>query len=157
MLILLDIDGVMVRANSWKKPEFLLDGFPACNNQACTALQKLIDQTNADILLTTSHKANYSLEAWKNIFSLRGIKVNNIYSLPENKTFLSRKEEIINWVNASDKLPNFIIIDDDKSLNGLPTFVKKQLIQTNASVGLTADLIDEALQNLINNEIIVSK
>lgn len=157
MLILLDIDGVMVRANSWKKPEFLHDGFPAFNNQASSALQKLIDQTNADILLTTSHKANYSLEAWKNIFSLRGIKVNNIYSLPENKTFLSRKEEIMNWVNASDKLPNFIIIDDDKSLNGLPIFVKKQLIQTNASIGLTADLIDEALQNLINHEIIVSK
>lgn len=27
MLILLDIDGVMVPANSWKRPEFLADGF----------------------------------------------------------------------------------------------------------------------------------
>ena len=29
MIILLDIDGVMVAGNSWKKPEFLSDGFPA--------------------------------------------------------------------------------------------------------------------------------
>ena len=31
MLVLLDIDGVMVPANSWKKPEFMDDGFPMFN------------------------------------------------------------------------------------------------------------------------------
>lgn len=146
MLILLDIDGVMVTGNSWKRPEFLDDGFPAFSNKASIALQKMISETSADILLTTSHKSNYSIEEWRNIFNLRGIKTKNIYRLPENKTYLSRKEEIMNWVNSSNELPNFIIIDDDKSLNGLPKFVKNKLIQTNASIGLTIDLIDEALE-----------
>ena len=91
MLILLDIDGVMVTGNSWKRPEFLNDGFPAFSNRASSALQKMISETSADILLTTSHKSNYSIDEWKNIFNLRGIKIRNIYSLPENKTYLSRK------------------------------------------------------------------
>ncbi|GEM54113.1 hypothetical protein B0A58_00750 [Flavobacterium branchiophilum NBRC 15030 = ATCC 35035] len=152
MLILLDIDGVMVTGNSWKRPEFLADGFPAFSNRASSALQKLISETSADIMLTTSHKSNYSIEEWSNIFNLRGIKIKNIYRLPENKTFLSRKEEIMNWVNTSNELPNFVIIDDDKSLNGLPIFVKNKLIQTNASIGLTTDLINEALEHIAQEQ-----
>lgn len=153
MLILLDIDGVMVTGNSWKRPEILNDGFPAFSSKACNALQKIISETSADILLTTSHKSNYSIEEWKNIFNLRGIKIKNIYSLPENKTYLSRKEEIMKWVNTSNELPDFVIIDDDKSLNGLPEFVKNKLIQTNASIGLTIELIDEALEILANKQL----
>ena len=153
MLILLDIDGVMVTGNSWKRPEILNDSFPAFSSKACNALQKIISETSADILLTTSHKSNYSIEEWKNIFNLRGIKIKNIYSLPENKTYLSRKEEIMKWVNTSNELPDFVIIDDDKSLNGLPEFVKNKLIQTNASIGLTIELIDEALEILANKQL----
>ena len=152
MLILLDIDGVMVTGNSWKRPEFLNDGFPAFSKRASDALQKMISETSADILLTTSHKSNYSIDEWKNIFNLRGIKIKNIYSLPENKTYLSRKEEIMNWVNTANKSSDFVIIDDDKSLNGLPKFIKDKLIQTNASIGLTMELINEALEIIANKQ-----
>ena len=31
MLLYLDIDGVMVPANSWRKPEILEDGLRSCN------------------------------------------------------------------------------------------------------------------------------
>ena len=53
MLILLDIDGVMVPANSWKKPEFLADGFAVFSTKSVQALNKIILETNAGILLTT--------------------------------------------------------------------------------------------------------
>jgi hypothetical protein len=156
MLILLDIDGVMVTGNSWKRPELLDDGFPAFSSRASIALQKMISETSADILLTTSHKSNYSIEEWRNIFNLRGIIIKNIYRLPENKTYLSRKEEIMNWVKTSNELPDFVIIDDDKSLNGLPKFVKNKLIQTNASIGLTIDLINEALEIIIGKQLTIA-
>lgn len=145
MLLLLDIDGVMVVGNSWKKPEFLNDGFPAFNNRATIALQKLISETSATILLTTSHKTKYSIEQWHDIFRLRGFNNLKIDVLPENKTHLSRKEEILNWVNSQNVLPDFLIIDDDKTLNSLPSEIKNKLIQTNASVGLTNELVEEAL------------
>jgi hypothetical protein len=106
--------------------------------------------------LTTSHKSNYSIEEWITIFNLRGIKIKNIYSLPENKAHLSRKEEIMNWITSSNELPDFIIIDDDKSLNGLPKFVKNKLIQTNASIGLTIDLINEALEIIADKQLTIA-
>lgn len=146
MLILLDIDGVMVPANSWKKPEFLADGFPAFSNKSTIALQKIISETKADIILTTSHKSNYEIKEWENIFRNRNIKVNNISRLPENKNYLSRKEEIINWFNSIEIHEDFIIIDDDKSLNSLPEFLKNRFIQPSSLVGLTDELADEALR-----------
>jgi HAD domain in Swiss Army Knife RNA repair proteins len=134
MLILLDIDGVMVPANSWKKPEFLADGFFAFSSKSTIALQKIISETDADIVLTTSHKSNYTIEEWTTIFNIRGIKVNNISRLAENKNYLSRKEEIVNWFNANEIQEDFIIIDDDKSLNSLPECLKKRFIQPSSLV-----------------------
>jgi hypothetical protein len=145
MLILLDIDGVMVPANSWKRPELLSDGFPAFSLKSIASIQKIISETNASILLTTSHKSSYSIEEWKKIFELRGISVENIFRLKNNDLHLNRKEEIMNWVNTSQELPDFIIIDDDKSLNDLPNFIKSRLVQTSASLGLNNELAEEAL------------
>lgn len=151
MLILLDIDGVMVPAKSWKRPEFLNDGFYAFSSESTSALQKIISETSASILLTTSHKSKYTVQEWNNIFKFRGINVQNINCLPENVDFLNRKDEIMKWFNLSLDLPDFIIIDDDKSLNSLPIFIKNKLIQTSASIGLTYNIAIEALL-LINNE-----
>jgi 16S rRNA C1402 (ribose-2'-O) methylase RsmI len=146
MLILLDIDGVMVPCNSWKKPEFLNDGFPAFSTRATQALQKIISETSADILLTTSHKNIYTLEEWKSMFNERGLKLTNINRLPENTNNSSRKEEIMNWFTSNKIEEDFIIIDDDKTLNALPENLKSKLVQTNSSLGLTDELADEALK-----------
>ena len=146
MLILLDIDGVMVPANSWKRPEFLRDGFPVFSQKATNALRRIVAETDADILLTSTHKANYSIAQWKEMFELRGIKVNNIDCLPENLSNANRKDEILNWYNSNSTKDNFVIIDDDKSLNGLPGFLKEKLVQTSPMIGLTDELADEALR-----------
>jgi hypothetical protein len=42
MLIFLDIDGVMVPAKGWQRPELLSDGFPVFSLNAVNALKKLI-------------------------------------------------------------------------------------------------------------------
>ncbi len=70
MLILLDIDGVMVPANSWKKPEFHEDGFPMFNSRSVSALQKIISETGASLLLTTSHKSKYNLNSTFNAHNI---------------------------------------------------------------------------------------
>ena len=67
MLLLLDIDGVMIPAKSWKSPEFLDDGFPAFNKKAIASLQCIISE-DVTVILTTSHKSNFSIEEWKNHF-----------------------------------------------------------------------------------------
>jgi hypothetical protein len=97
MLILLDIDGVMLSASSWKPVEKLDDGFSNFSPRAVSNLQRIISETGASIILTTSHKSTYSLYQWHNIFKKRGINVSILGKLDDNTTFLSRKEEILNW------------------------------------------------------------
>jgi hypothetical protein len=151
MLILLDIDGVMVPANSWKKPEFLADGFPVFNSRSVKALQKIISETDASLLLTTSHKSKYDVSQWHSIFKSRGISAKHIDRLASNSLESSRTEEILNWY-MDKHLPNeeFVIIDDDKLLNGLPGAIKNNLVLTSPSVGLTEELAEDAISILKN-------
>ena len=148
MLIYLDIDGVMVPANSWRRPDILEDGFMDFTSKAVNALNRIISDSSARIILTTSHKHKYSLIEWKSIFIKRNIIVNDILRLPENMNHYNRREELLSWFNVNEDLDDFIIIDDDKSLNELPEFFKSKLIQTSSSVGLTEYLADEALKKI---------
>lgn len=148
MLLYLDIDGVMVPANSWRKPEILEDGFPDFSPNAVRSLERIISQSCANIVLTTSHKHKYTLKEWDSIFKRRNINVNKIARLPKNINHLNRKDELIQWFTAKHLKDNFIIIDDDKSLNGLPEYLKDKLIQTSGSVGLTDYLAEIALNKM---------
>jgi len=149
MLILLDIDGVMVPANSWRKPEFLEDGFPMFNTKSVKALQRILKETNASILLTTSHKTKYKVSEWRDLLKSRGINAKSVHRLNTNSLSTSRKDEILKWYTKKH-MPNeeFVIIDDDKMLNTLPINIKNNLILTSSSVGLTDDLADEAISIL---------
>jgi hypothetical protein len=149
MLILLDIDGVMVPANSWRKPEFMDDGFPVFSLKSVKALQRILSETNASVLLTTSHKARYDVSQWKQLFKSRGIVPNEVGILRTNSLEISRKDEIIEWVqNIHDTEEDFVIIDDDKMLNDLPEDLKSHLVLTSPSLGLTEDLADQAISIL---------
>lgn len=137
MLIFLDIDGVMAPAKSWQRPDILEDGFVDFSSKAVSVLQDVLAQnTDTTIILTTSHKSRFSLSQWKIIFERRGLNVNKLESLNDNTDFQSRKIEILNWFDSNDIHEDFIIIDDDKSLNDLPTFYKDRLILTSSLVGL---------------------
>ena len=148
MLFFLDIDGVMVPAKSWKTPEFLNDGFPAFSSSATRVLQSLLSEGDI-VMLTTSHKSKYSIEEWKSIFKNRGINIEKIKSLPQNLNNISRKEEIVNWFNFNNVDDNFVIIDDDKSLNELPNYLKDNFILTSSYIGLTEEHV-ETIKSILN-------
>lgn len=142
MLIFLDIDGVMVPAKSWKSPELLNDGFPAFDLKAVRVLQSIIS-ADTTIMLTTSHKSRFTIQEWKKIFQKRGLQINLFKSLDDNINCLNRNDEILNWFNLNNVSEEFIIIDDDKSLNALPPFLKDRLILTSPLIGLTDSHLDE--------------
>jgi hypothetical protein len=144
MLLFLDIDGVMVPAKGWKNPELLSDGFAAFSSKAVDVLQSLISE-DTTIMLTTSHKSNYNIDEWKAIFLKRGIHIEKIKLLDKNINNLDRKSEILSWFNLNNVQENFLIIDDDKSLNSLPEFLKKNLILTSPMVGLTKEHLESAI------------
>lgn len=153
MLLYLDIDGVMIPASSWKRPEILEDGFPSFSLRATKSLNRIISNSSADIVLTTSHKHKYTLKEWNNIFKRRNINVNKISRLPQNRNHLNRKDELIRWFRNKKQGSSFLIIDDDKSLNGLPDYLKSNLIQTSGFVGLTDCLADEAIEKIENKNV----
>lgn len=138
MLIFLDIDGVMVPAKAWKRPEILGDGFPAFSEKAVKALRNLLSG-EVTVVLTTSHKLQHTIDEWKSIFKRRNLDIELVKILNDKPDHLSRREEIIDWFNSNVVNENFIIIDDDKSLNSLPNYLKQKLILTNPMVGLTEE------------------
>lgn len=151
MLILLDIDGVMVPTTSWKPTEILSDGFANFSIKAVNTLQTIINSTGANILLTTSHKSRYSNSEWEKIFKTRGI-IANIDSLEPNNDNLNRKEEILRWFTKTTILESFVILDDDKSLNGLPELIKNKTIVTSGTVGLINEQAEVAIDILRKKE-----
>ena len=156
MLIFLDIDGVMAPAKSWQRPDILEDGFVDFSPKAVRVIQDLISQ-NADstIILTTSHKSRFSLSQWKIIFERRGLNVNKLESLNDNNDFQSRKVEILNWFDSNDIHEDFIIIDDEKSLNDLPKIYKDRLILTSSLVGLNESHWAD-IQNIVSTPLSLS-
>ncbi len=152
----MDIDGVMAPAKSWQRPDILEDGFVVFSSKAVSVLQDVLAQ-NADttIILTTSHKSRFSLSQWKIIFERRGLNVNKLESLNDNNDFQSRKVEILNWFESNDIHEDFIIIDDDKSLNDLPTFYKDRLILTSSLVGLNESHWAD-IQDIVNTQLYLS-
>lgn len=142
MLIFLDIDGVMVPAKSWKSPELLNDGFPAFDLKAVRVLQSIIS-ADTTVILTTSHKSRFTILEWKKIFQTRGLQIDRFKSLDDNINCLNRNDEVLNWFNLNNVSEEFIIIDDDKSLNALPSFLKDRLILTSPLIGLTDSHLDE--------------
>ncbi len=143
MLIFLDIDGVMVPAKSWKSPELHNDGFAVFSNKATYVLQSLMAEDTA-VMLTTSHKGNFTIEEWKSIFKNRGINIKNLGCLPANVNNYTRRDELVNWFNTNNVNEDFIIIDDDNSLNELPGYWKEHLLQTSPYIGLTEEHLEIA-------------
>ena len=139
MKFFLDIDGVMVHANPHKSVEFDDDGFYKFNRTAVDALNAVVNKDD-ELILSTSHRFRFSVVEWLDIFQFRGVKVRNIsiLNIPVQHK-ISRKSEILNWIDrynlAADDL---IIIDDDKSLNDLPNDLKERLVLTNPYTGLNS-------------------
>lgn len=140
MVIFLDIDGVMVIAKNWKIPDMLDDGFPVFSPAATVALNKIISE-DTEVILTSARKVNYLLQEWKEIFKKRGINLRKVNRLEDNIEYLNRKDEVMRWFESNPAPKDFIIIDDDKSLNSLPSFLKEKLILTSSLIGLTEELI----------------
>lgn len=100
MLLLLDIDGVMETSPAWKTPQFLADGFYQFNAVSEKNLKEIIHRFQPEIVLTTTHRVNYTLNAWLEIFRLREIEVHKISKINEAQSpgeIKKRNIEIEEW------------------------------------------------------------
>lgn len=147
MKVFLDIDGVMVHANPHRSIELEDDGFYRFAYKAISAINSI---DNAEIILSTSHRHRFTINGWEKIFEKRGIHFISISIIEtENSHNISRREEIERWVEIKHySINEIIIIDDDKSLNGLPKHLKDRVVLTSPYRGLDDDYeIKKILEN----------
>ncbi|MFD1469566.1 HAD domain-containing protein [Hymenobacter caeli] len=153
MTILLDIDGVLVTTPVWRAVELHGDGFMEFNGRAAKNLADILDETGADIILTSTHRISYSVEEWKVLLMTRGIKptalakINGLVALDAMR---DRAAEIEAWVNGPGVGKNYVIIDDDLSINRLSSVIKNRFVLTKPMIGLDEAAALKAL-NILRN------
>lgn len=157
MKIFLDIDGVMVHANPQRKVDMAPDGFYQFNEIAIEILNCIIHNEEKDeLILSTSHRFRFGVIEWKKIFQRRGVDVEyiSVLNIPIGHR-ATRKTEILNWVKKCKyDSQEILIIDDDKSLNGLPENLKSRVVFTNPYTGLSKANWNDLYRILKKDELI---
>ncbi|MDO7873735.1 HAD domain-containing protein [Hymenobacter sp. ASUV-10] len=146
-VILLEFDGVLVTTPIWRPVELLADGFMKFNEKAAGNLNRIIELTGAELILTTTHRITYGIDEWCRLLATRGIRAPRISKINEAATISAmskRAAEIEAWVTKCG-VKNYVVIDDDSSINGLPDFIKNRFVQTKPMLGLDDESARKAL------------
>jgi hypothetical protein len=154
MTILLDIDGVLVTTPAWKTVEQHEDGFMKFNEEASRNLAELVRNTDAEVVLTTTHRITYSVDKWIDILRKRGIpvtKLTKLNALTAIEEMKDRGTEILEWVQNIAISSKYVILDDDLSINNLPTHVKDKWVKTQSLLGFNKECLDQAIKILQGN------
>jgi hypothetical protein len=152
MVILLDIDGVLVTTPGWRVVELQVDGFLKFNERAALNLGRILDQTQAGIVLTTTHRINYSVGEWQELLNARGIRPSSISKINSVTTvggMADRATEIEEWISNCWRGEAYVIIDDDLSINRLPRAIKAHWVATKPMIGLDEEAVMKALDILL--------
>ncbi len=147
LLIILDLDGVLITTPPWKKTELSEDGYSAFNPSCVENLNSLLQLIETDIWLISSRRRTKSLEEFNIIFNSRQIITPITGFVPIYKDCSTRKEEVERFVKEI-KYDKILIIDDDKTLNGLDKNLKDRLIHTELIKGFDDEKLDLAISML---------
>ncbi|GAL85814.1 hypothetical protein MYP_3043 [Sporocytophaga myxococcoides] len=121
------------------------------NSKAEKNLIRLLSETNASIVLTTTHRITYSVEKWKEIFNNRDIPVLSIEKVNTRQAIDEMPDrciEIKEWVDNFGTGRQFVIIDDDLSINSLLSDIKDKRVTTKSMIGLDDECTERAIRIL---------
>ena len=149
LILILDLDGVLITNPSWKADRIHSDGYSEFNESCVENLNRLLTLTEFDIWLSSTRRTVKTLTEFNLIFKNRGIKNDIVGFLPEYANCKNRKEEVLKFITEF-KVFDFLIIDDDKSLNGLKSRIKKRLISTELTKGFNVEKLKEAIEKIKN-------
>lgn len=141
-VIILDLDGVLITTPSWRSDEFEIDGYSKFNSMAIDNFNMLTDGLNFDceLWLISDRRRGKNLEQFNEIFKNRNIN-KSINGLVPVYGYISRREELKNFF-SENKIDNYVLIDDDNSLEGLKD--KSSWIKTKSLIGFGIEELKEA-------------
>ncbi len=144
-ILILDLDGVLITNPSWKADQIHSDGYSEFNKSCVENLNRLLTLAEFDIWLSSTRRTVKTLTEFNLIFKNRGMNKKIVGFLPEYSDCKNRKEEIHKFITEF-KVSDFLIIDDDKSLNGLESGIKESLILTELTKGFNSEKLKEATE-----------
>ncbi|MDH7448308.1 HAD domain-containing protein [Aquimarina sp. 2201CG14-23] len=146
-VLILDLDGVLITTPMWKADEIDSDGYSKFNEDCITNLNKLLSKWEFEIWLSSTRRTIKTLAEFNQIFRNRNIKTPISGFLPEYNDCKTRKDEILRFIEEY-KISNFLMIDDDKSLNGLEEKYKEKLILTELQKGFDLENLELAIEKV---------
>jgi hypothetical protein len=147
LILILDLDGVLITTPPWKADSIGVDGYSDFNKNCVAQLNKLLSIHHFEIWLSSSRRKGQSLAFLNTIFSNRGILTPITGFLPIHSDKKDRKEEV-EFFLQENQVSNFLILDDDKSLNDLEEALKSKLVLTSYLKGFNEEKLKEALDKL---------
>ena len=141
-VIILDLDGVLITTPPWRSDEFEIDGYSKFNSMAIDNFNMLIECLNfeCELWLISDRRRGKSLEQFNEIFKTRNIK-KSIDGLVPVYGHITRREELEKFISENE-FDNFLLIDDDSSLEGLHD--KGPWIKTKSLIGFGIEELNES-------------
>lgn len=143
--LILDLDGVLITTPPWKADEISSDGYSEFNESCVKNINKLLGYTDFEVWLSSTRRTVKTLDEFNQIFKNRNITNRIIGFLPICSDCNNRKEEVLNFIETQH-IDNYLIIDDDKSLNGLESEFKNKLVLTEMLRGFNKENLEQAIE-----------
>lgn len=146
-VIILDLDGVLITTPPWKPDTLHPDGYSDFNPECVAVFNRLLEDFNAEIWLSSSRRSNKTIAEFNTIFSNRGITGKISGFVPGGSHGSSRLTQVNSFLDH-EPITRFLILDDDTTLNGLAENRKLFWIQTLPLIGFNENLRLEALERM---------
>ena len=146
-VLFLDLDGVLITTPQWKQDELDADGYSKFDSKCVNHLNTLLGQQTFEIVLSSTGRRTKNIAVFNRIFSFRGIAKFIDRFLPEYDPIKSRSDELSKFIGDAS-FEEFIILDDDKSLNGASVEIRNKWVGTEQHRGFDSDKLQEAFRIL---------
>lgn len=141
-VIILDLDGVLITTPSWRSDEMDKDNYSKFNSMAIDKFNKLTESLNFEyeLWLISDRRKEKTIEQFNQIFKNRNIN-KSIDGLVPNYGHISRREEFEKFINENE-FDNFLLIDDDSSLEGIEN--KEFWVKTKSLIGFGIEELNKS-------------
>jgi hypothetical protein len=146
-VVILDLDGVLITTPPWRQDEMCEDNYARFKSDAVNNLNVLLNEADAELWLISGRRKRKSLEEFNIIFKARNISKELSGMVPVYFEYIPRIEEFKDFIN-DESIKNFLLIDDDTSLDGLEEDLKNFWVKTHPMIGFSKEKLEEALQKI---------
>ena len=141
LVVFLDIDGVLNHEKLLKNN----GGIDALDPESLKLIEKLVEETGANIVITSVWRLSHSLNWIQHMFKSLGFAYpERLIGVTMNLPGEPRGNEIKLWLRQVP-VDGFVILDDDSDMPG----VQDLLVKTSFKTGLTKKHIERAKNMLI--------